>query len=276
MILSVRRIVFTVLAAAVLSSIPTVAMADTPAQVQPLSPAQLSAAVAAAHTSGAISYAKTNFRQNGQPDPATLAVAGSGIVAYTLNPDFVRGTSGAPAGVFDYVAVPVTAPDGRTATIQATVDPADPSGTWTVGSVLSGDYERTLSAKLAPGAVLLGEPQINGWYELTGGGVRLLQASLPQSPVGQFIPLADYQKQVHDRYADKLPGSTYQQNGGIGFKQNLAPPAAPDRTGPYLGIGLAALIVLIGAAILVVRQRKRTAQSHSMSTPATPGPTPAK
>jgi hypothetical protein len=280
MIVSVRRVVFTVLAVAVLSSIPTAALADTPAQVQPLSPAEVSAAVAAAHTPGAISYAETNFRQNGRPDPATLAVAGSGIVAYTLNPDFVRGIPGAPAGIFDYVAVPVTAPDGRTATIQSTMDPADPSHAWTVGSVLSGDYEKTLSAKLSPGAVLLGEPQINGWYELTGSGVRLLQASLPQTPVGQFIPLADYQREVHDRYADKLPGSTYQQNGGIGFKQNPAPvaatPAAPSTSGATWGIGAAALIVLIGATALATRTRKRANQSHSMSTPATPGPTPAK
>ncbi|MCU1681278.1 MAG: hypothetical protein JWQ81_2017 [Amycolatopsis sp.] len=280
MIVSVRRVVFTVLAVAGVSSIPTAALADTPAQVQPLSPAEVSAAVKAAHAPGAISYAKTNFRQNGHPDPATLAVAGSGFVAYTLNPDFVRGIPGAPAGIFDYVAVPVTAPDGRTATIQATVDPADPSHSWTVSSVLSGDYEKTLSAKLSPGAALLGEPQINGWYELTGNGVRLLQASLPQTPVGQLVPLADYQRQVHDRYADKLPGSTYQQNGGIGFKQNPAPaapaPAAPSNTSGYLGIGAAALVVLIGAVVLVARGRKRADQSHSMSTPATPGPTPAK
>ncbi|MEC3980109.1 hypothetical protein [Amycolatopsis sp. H20-H5] len=265
MIKSGSRTVFTVLAAAFLSmffsmflSTPAMATADTPAQVQPLPPAELTKAVAAAHAPGALSYAKTNFRQNGQPDPATLAVAGSGVVAYVLNPDFVRGVPGVPAGIVDYVAVPVTAPDGRVATMQATLDPADPTRTWTVSSVLSDNYEQTLAGKLSPGAVLLGEPQINGWYELTGQGVRLLQASLPQTPVGQFLPLADYQREVHDRYADKLPGSAYQKNGSLGFAQKPPPvAAAADHTGAYLGIGAATLAVLAGIVILVARNRRR-------------------
>ncbi|WP_344431383.1 hypothetical protein [Amycolatopsis minnesotensis] len=244
----------------------------------PPSPADVDAAVHAAATPQAISFAKTNFRQVNHIDPDRVSVAGRGTPVYVLNPDFVRGRTGVPAGVLQYIAVTATAPGGEVTTLRST--PEKP-GAWTVASAISGNDEEVLSKRLRPGSVLLNEPQINGWYELTSTGVVLLQASLPQSPVGGFLSLADYQGQVHTRYADKMPGSDYQKNGGIGFKQNVDTPAAPstdDGTSPLLvaGIAGAAVLVALGGALALRHRAKQRAQSQRKSTPASPGPMVSK
>lgn len=232
----------------------------------PPSPSDLDAAVRAAATPHAISFAKTNFRQVSHIDPDRVSVAGKGTPVYALNPDFVRGRTGVPAGVLQYIAVTATASGGETATLRSTPKSA---GAWKVASAISGNDEEVLSKRLRPGSVLLSEPQINGWYELTPTGVVLLQASLPQSPVGGFLPLADYQRQVHERYADKMPGSDYQKNGGIGFKQNVATPAEPSAdngTSPLFAAGIAGAAVLValgGALALRHRARRRTGNGDS-------------
>ncbi|WP_329059996.1 hypothetical protein [Amycolatopsis sp. NBC_01480] len=224
--------------------------------VSPPSAADLAAAVKAADQPRAVSFARSNFRQVGHAEPARITLAGKGIPVYTLNPGFVAGTAGAPAGVLGAIAVTATADSGAKATLRASRDSAAPGG-WVVANVLSGNDEEALSAKLQPGSVLLNEPQINGWYDLSPAGVVLLQASLPQSPVGRFVPLPDYQRAVHDRYADKLPGSDYQHRGGIGFTQT----AVHTDTGSSVPI-VAGLVVLAAAALVVVavvlRRRRRT------------------
>ena len=223
------------------------------------SPQEVAAAVHAAGTARALSFAASNFRQADHAEPGRITLAGAGIPVYTLNAGFVTGKPGAPAGVLRSIAVTATASTGAKATLRAAPDQASPDG-WTVGNVLSGNDEETLSARLRPGSVLLNEPQINGWYDLGPDGVVLLQASLPQTPVGQFVPLADYQRQVHDRYADKLPGSKYQRGGGIGFRQNvLRPDAEPAGPAGPLTTGLVVLgtAVLAGAGFLVWRARRR-------------------
>ncbi|WP_134667282.1 MULTISPECIES: hypothetical protein [unclassified Amycolatopsis] len=223
--------------------------------VAPPSEQDVAAAVKAAETTRAISFAKSNFRQVGHADPGRITLEHKGFPVYTLNPDFVAAKPGAPAGVLRAIAVTATAATGAKATLRAAPDHAAPTG-WSVGNVLSGNDEEALSARLRPGSVLLNEPQINGWYDLGRDGVVLLQASLPQSPVGQFMPIAEYQQQVHSRYADKQPGSDYQRGGGLGFAQTLQ-----RDTGPA-GSLVAGLIVLgsavvLGGAFLGWRWRKR-------------------
>ncbi|MBM7773880.1 hypothetical protein JOD54_004084 [Actinokineospora baliensis] len=190
-------------------------------------PPDLAAAAAAATTPAAISMAKTNFRQVHGTDPATVTIADRAFAAYVLNPAFVQGLPGAPAGILQYVAVTATAATGEHATLRAT---QDPTGTWTVDSAFSGNDEEVLSARLGPDSVLLNEPQINGWYELTATGVVLLQASLPQSPVGTPIPLADYQTQVESRYGDSPPPQH---------------PTKPPWTIPFIVAGIALLGIVL-------------------------------
>ncbi|RKT55170.1 hypothetical protein [Saccharothrix australiensis] len=248
--------------------------------VSPPSPEDYAAALDAARAPAAISVAKTNFRQVHGVEASEVRIADRGVAAYVLNPDFVRGAPDAPAGVLQYIAVTATADSGARATLRAG---PEEGGRWTVGSASSGDDEEALSKRIGPDSVLLNEPQINGWYELTPTGVVLLQASLPQSPVGAFVPLAEYQRQVRARYGDKLPGSDYQRNQGLGFTQNPAPPtdqrssdaSASDR-GPSTAVVLlvvaAVLVVSVGAVLLFRRSR----YSHRRSTPTSEGSSPSK
>ncbi|SER28316.1 hypothetical protein [Actinokineospora terrae] len=206
------------------------------------SPPDLAAAVAAAGEPASTSIAKTNFRQVHGTDPTTITVSSRATPTYVLNPDFVRGTPGAPAGILQYVAVTATDEVGHHATLRVTPDAA---GTWSVDSVFSGNDEEFLSARLAPDSLLLNEPQINGWYELTPSGVVLLRASTPQSPIGALISLPQYQSQVHTRYAaalDPLP---------------VPAPTSPSTRDWSLPVAIGSALVL-AAAILLRRRSKRS------------------
>ncbi len=262
--------VFTVILSALALLAPSASAREV---LPPPSPADYAAALDAARTPAAISYAKTNFRQVHGVEPSAVTVADHGVPAYVLNPDFVRGDPKAPAGVLQYIAVTATADNGERATLRA--NPETP-GNWIVGSVFSGDDEETLSRRLQPGSVLLNEPQINGWYELTASGVTLLQASLPQSPVGTLVPIAEYQQQVRSRYGDKLPGSDYQKGKGIGFTQQDAAAPAPAPAGGLSGTALTSLIagavVLLAFAAVLLRRR----HSQRKSTPASEGSSSSK
>ncbi|GAA1349891.1 hypothetical protein [Saccharothrix algeriensis] len=224
--------------------------------VPPPSPADFAAALDAARAPAAISFAKTNFRQVHGIEPSAVAVADRGVAAYVLNPDFVRGVAGAPAGVLQYIAVTATADSGARATLRADRQGA---GGWQVGSVFSGDDEETLSKRLRPDSVLLNEPQINGWYELTATGVVLLRASLPQTPVGEFVPLARYQEQVRSRYGDRLPGSSPDRDRGIGF---TGPDAAAQADGgpsaAVVGWSAGGAVLVLALAVALLRRRRHS------------------
>ncbi|MFK0251221.1 hypothetical protein ACIQUM_41535 [Amycolatopsis azurea] len=218
-------------------------------EVPRLDAARLAAAVAAAHTPAAASIARTNLEQGGPPASGALDVAGTGIPAYAVNPDFVRGIPGAHAGRLAYVAVVVTAADGRKATLQVAPQGADG---WTVEAALSGEDERKLADALAPGAALLSEPQINGWYALEPGKVTLLRASLPQNAVGEPVPLADYQRQLAKRYGDRLPGGPADRKGELGFARDQP----TDPTVPGVAWVAGGIFLLCMAALVMVIRRR--------------------
>ncbi|SHG25647.1 hypothetical protein SAMN05444320_107210 [Streptoalloteichus hindustanus] len=238
------------------------AVAASPVWVDP-SAEQVSAAVTAAHSTEAIGYARSNFRRPGHPDPGAITVGTTGTPVFTLDPAFVRGENTGPAAVLAYVAVVAHAQDGSAATIQVTPEsPGRPDTKWRVDTVLSGDDEHQLTSQLSAGAVLLNEPQINGWYALGKDGVRLLRASMPQSPVGALVPLDAYQRQVRDRYADKQPQFQNPRDGESGLAQPrpTSPPAAQAEHGtsglvPWIAGG--SVLLLLGAAYLVRRLRAR-------------------
>ncbi|MEV6907539.1 hypothetical protein [Amycolatopsis sp. NPDC051071] len=232
------------LVVAVAMLVPAALPATASEGVVPPSDGDLAAAVRVAGQPGAIGLAKSNFRQVDRIEPRQITVSDRGVPVYTLNPDFVRGTAGAPAGVLKAVAVTATADSGQKATVQAM---PEGQGTWVAAGAFSGNDEETLSARLRPGSVLLNEPQINGWYDLGRNDVVLLQASLPQSPVGKSAPLSEYQKAVHGRYADKMPGSDYQRNQGIGFAQADGQPVDSG-----LPVAIVAGLIAGGAAVLAL------------------------
>ncbi|MFJ8911495.1 hypothetical protein [Amycolatopsis sp. NPDC102389] len=242
------------LAVAVATLLPAALPASASVGVVPPSDGDLAAAVRVAGQPDAIGLARSNFRQVDHVEPQQITMGDKGIPVFTLNPDFVRGVEGAPAGVLRSVAVTATADSGQKATLQAM--PEGP-GKWVAASVFSGNDEETLSAKLKPGSVLLNEPQINGWYELGPDGVVLLQASLPQSPVGKFVPLSDYQREVHGRYADKLPGSAYQRDRGIGFAQAAPPPVDTGIPVAIVAGLITAGVAGLGVVLFAVWRKRR-------------------
>ncbi|MEU0529833.1 hypothetical protein [Amycolatopsis tolypomycina] len=140
----------------------------------------------------------------GAQGPVSVRIAPDAYPVYELSPDFVAGKPGAAPGDFAYFAIPARASDGRTATLWS-VRGAD--GTWQVGNIASGDVEAAYARKLPAGAQLLHEPQIDAWYAVDGDRVTSLAD-------GKAV--ADYQRTVEARYADKLPGSAYARNGEAG------------------------------------------------------------
>ncbi|MEV4055654.1 hypothetical protein AB0J55_30995 [Amycolatopsis sp. NPDC049688] len=136
--------------------------------------------------------------------PVTVEVAPDAFPVYELSPDFVAGKPDAAPGDFAYFAIPARASDGRTATLWS-VRGSD--GAWQIGNIASGDVEGGYARKLPAGAQLLHEPQIDAWYAVRDGRVTSLAD-------GKAV--ADYQRTVAARYADKLPGSAYDRNGEAG------------------------------------------------------------
>jgi hypothetical protein len=178
-----------------------------------LSTADLAAAQSAASSPASLASAGRFFAHTGaqQSLAGSVKLTGESVAVYSLNPEFVRGTTAAPVGVLSYVASTAVATDGRTATIWTT-----PSGEgWTVVNIASGDDEARFAANAAPGALLFTEPQTNAWYQAKDDLVTPLNDQA-RATVGKGMTFAGYQRLVHDRYAGKLPGSAYDKAGKAG------------------------------------------------------------
>jgi hypothetical protein len=139
--------------------------------------------------------------------PVMVQVAPDAYPVYELSPDFVVGKPGAAPGDFAYFAVPAQASDGRTATLWSV---RGDDGAWQVGNIASGDVEAAFARTLPAGAQLLHEPQVDAWYAVRDGRVT------PLSENKAAVTVADYQRTVSARYADKLPGSAYAREGEAG------------------------------------------------------------
>lgn len=175
------------------------------------------------------------------------------VPVYEPTAGFVSGTSDVPAALA-YVAVPARTGDGTTATVWAERQGA----AWTVVNVASGDYERKYAAAAA-GGYLLHEPQVNAWYAVRGDAVTVLDGSVTGLAAGTQLALADYRAQLHQRYADKLPGSAYDRDGaggGYGGRER-AVPAADSGGLPLLPFVLGGVLVLLAGAVVVPRLRRQ-------------------
>ncbi|GIG60771.1 hypothetical protein Lfu02_51430 [Longispora fulva] len=168
---------------------------------------------------------------------AAPQVVGDSVAVYSLNPAFVRSADAAVA-VADLIATKTVASDGRTASVWT----AKQSGAWTVVNIAEGAEEVDYAVAGAGGTVFK-EPQINAWYVLRGDRVTPLNADARGS-VGDGVSVAAYQKLVHKRYADKLPGSAYDKAGKAGGYGESAGDGSP--TWPWL-VALAALGLVVFA-----------------------------
>ncbi|MDH6112560.1 hypothetical protein P3T36_001442 [Kitasatospora sp. MAP12-15] len=198
---------------------------------------------------------------------AAPRLTGATVAVYTLDPGFVAQTQGAPVARADFAATEVVSADGR----KASVWTVQQNGGWRVVNIASGSDETDYAAQGARsgGGTVFREPQVNAWYVLRGNRVLPLDAEARGSVGAGGVTLAAYQRLVHQRYGDKLPGSAYDKAGlGGGFSTGAAPAPAPAGVAaPADGGALPALTAaaalgitaLAGVGLATRRRRGRTA-----------------
>lgn len=188
--------------------------------------------------------------------PVTVQVGNEAVAVYDLSPSFVAGVRGAAVGDFAYFAVPARASDGRTATVWSVRGPQG----WEVGNIASGDDETAYATGLPAGAQLLREPQVDAWYAVHDGLVTRLGT-------GETVTVAEFQRAVAGRYADKLPGSAYANQGeagGFGSSGQVMPrgdggPSPESRDTGVVPLLILAGILLVAGAGYVLHLRKHPA-----------------
>ncbi len=171
--------------------------------------------------------------------PVSVEITPDAYPVYELSPDFVAGKPGAAPGDFAYFAVPVRASDGRTATLWSV---RGDDGAWQVGNIASGDVEGGYARALPAGAQLLHEPQVDAWYAVRDGRLTSLAERTT-------VKVADYQRTVSQRYADKLPGSDYAREGEAGGYDSTSQVMPRGDGGPAPSghdTGWVPLLILVG------------------------------
>ncbi|MGK4582754.1 hypothetical protein [Kitasatospora sp. HPMI-4] len=186
---------------------------------------------------------------------AAPRLSGATVPVYTLDAAFVKGTSGAPVARPDFVATKAVSRDGRTASVWTVRE-----GTgWRVVNIASGGDEVDYAARAASdgGGTAFREPQMNAWYVLRGGRVLPLDDEARRSVGAAGVSLAQYRTLVHQRYADKLPGSAYDRAGKGGGYQLGAEPQGKGSRVPVLVAGAALGVTVLAGAGLAARRRAR-------------------
>ncbi|KZB87670.1 hypothetical protein [Amycolatopsis regifaucium] len=238
----------------------TLLMSAPGARADQLSSEDLAAAKAAADDPTLRAEISRFFTQTGGSghSPSVSAV-GESFPVYELSRDFVAG-DGAGAGQLAYVAVPVTASDGQTATVWSV---RGDDGVWRVGNIASGDRESELARRLPAGATLLHEPQVDAWYALRDGRVTLLDPGAGGYATGASATLAEYQKTVSGRYGAMLAGSPYAQEGKAGgYNAQVMPrgdggPAPDAQDTGFVPLLIFGGLLLIGIAGFFLHSKRR-------------------
>ncbi|MFD6066359.1 hypothetical protein [Amycolatopsis lurida] len=195
----------------------------------------------------------------GSSRTSSVSVVDASFPVYELSRDFVAG-DGAVAGRLAYVAVPVAASDGRTATVWSV---RGDDGVWRVGNIASGDRELALAKRLPAGATLLHEPQVDAWYALRDGRVTLLDSGASGYATGASHTLAEYQKTVSGRYGAMLANSPYAQEGKAGgYNAQVMPrgdggPAPDAQDTGFVPLLIFGGLLLIGVAGFFLHSKRR-------------------
>ncbi|MFC8412000.1 hypothetical protein [Streptomyces coelicoflavus] len=245
-------------------------------------PAQLDGAHRAAGSAATLRVLETFFARDGLPPgrkgrlgPAQEAAAaeaadprlvGETVPVYSLNPEFVTAASAGrtPVATMEFAASKAVDADGDTASVWT----ARVSGKWQVVNIATGSDETDYAARADAGTVVFREPQLNAWYRVADGRVVPLNEEARTSVGAGGTGLARYQRLVHQRYADKMPGSAYDEDGyagGYGTGAGRARVAAPDAhadSGPTdtvpaaAGVGAGVLAAAGLAGGLWIRRRR--------------------
>ncbi|QKW21341.1 hypothetical protein HUT16_21780 [Kitasatospora sp. NA04385] len=246
---------------------PAAHAADAPAAP---GPGELAAARSATQQPAVIDQLGHFFARKGVPptqrlgisaaDEARAATAaaprltGDTVPVYTLSAAFVAGRAGTPVAEVEFTATTAVAADGQ----RASVWTARQGGGWRVVNIASGGDETDYAAAAAAdGGTAFREPQLDAWYELKDGRVLPLDEDARRSVGAHGTTVAAYQRLVHQRYGDKLPGSAYDASGKAGGFETAAPGTG---AAPLLTAGAAVgITVLAGAALGLRRRRARIA-----------------
>ncbi|WP_173390726.1 hypothetical protein [Actinomadura litoris] len=189
-----------------------------------------------------------------QADAQAPRIEGPAQTIYSLNPAFVKGDAGATVARFSHMAVSARSASGQQATMWLNKN----NKSWLVWNITSGSDETAYAAKAAGGTVFT-EPQINAWYRLADGRVTGLNDTAVASVGKAGVTVAAYQRLVHTRYADKLPGSQYARSGRLGGfspSTGVSKPA-PDRGPAPALLALGAGGAVAAAAGIAVARRRR-------------------
>jgi hypothetical protein len=220
---------------------------------QPVSSNELSKATNAAHSPAALGLLG---KVGGTAKAAgAVSVAADTHPIYALNPAFVRDAS-APVAAFWYAATTATQGDSAM-TVFTAPDPA--TGAWQPVNVASGNTEARMTTA-AKGALVFTEPQVGAWYALTATQVRPLNPSAIKSIGATPISITAYQDLVSHRYSDKLPGTTYNDQGMAGGYDPTTTTTAAQLTSTthdYI-VPIVAGAGALAVAFLLVLRRKLT------------------
>ncbi|WP_354642114.1 hypothetical protein [Kitasatospora camelliae] len=239
--------------------------------VAPVADGELAAARDAAGAPGVLEQLGRFFARKGVPPAgassaaeAEAAVAaaprltGETAAVYTLDPGFVAGTTGSPVARPEFVASKAVAADGSTASVWTVKQ----GGGWRVVNIATGGDETDYPARAATGGggVAFREPQIGAWYVQRGERVLPLNAEAKGAVGAGGVTLAEYRRQVRQRYGDKLPGSAYDLAGRGGGYEAEAPGGAADTPEyvPPLTAGAALTVTVLATAAVVAARRRRS------------------
>lgn len=202
--------------------------------------------------------------------PAPAAATGfdlkKPVPFYELSPEFVAGRTRPTAGAalrLSYLASRISAADGRQAAVL--LSPGQGGRDWQLAGIRDGDTDISAAERGTGRAQTFMEPQINGWYRLTGNGsVEPLNEEARTALQGKpRVSLAAYQQLVAKRYGDKLPGSAYDRKGlagGYALAEDTEDQASTASSFPWLPVASgAAVLAVSGAAVLHLSRRRRSA-----------------
>lgn len=150
-------------------------------------------------------------------------LSGPAVPVYDLNPAFVTGRSSTIARLA-FMATQAVSADGQ----RASVWTVRQGGAWRLANIASGADEETYARN---GGTVFREPQLNAWYALREGRVRPLNLEARQVTGAPSVSLETYQRAVRQRYAGRMPGSSYDQQGMAGGYG----PAQNGKAGPVTG-----------------------------------------
>ncbi|MBT2386855.1 hypothetical protein, partial [Streptomyces sp. ISL-11] len=210
------------------------------APVPPAPAAPSGAGISAAHEAAAaprtLDTLSRFFARDGSIAPAKVRprIDGTTVPVYTLAPEFVAGTAGAPVATLEFLASKAVSADGRNASVWT----ARTGDGWKVVNIATGDDETRYAAEGARrlgGGTVFREPQIDAWYVQRGDRVLPLDEDATRAIGSGGTTVDGYRARVHKAYGDKLPGSAYARKGLAGGY------AAQDGTAPAQKAGSAAV-----------------------------------